>query len=339
MQTQSPISSRLKQLSLEELGGLQVVTASKAPQEVLRTPAAVYVITQEDIQRSGATNLPDILRLAPGVEVAQIDSSKYSVGIRGFGSRLARAVLVLIDGRSVYTPLFAGVYWEMQDTLINDIDRIEIIRGPGATIWGSNAVNGVINIITKSSRETQGTMIRAGGGNVEQGFASVRHGGLYRDASYRVWARGFTRGSQFHPDARNFDDWRRGQFGFRTDMSLGYSDTLSVMGDYYTSDVGQSLNVSTYSPPAITAIDRNVALSGGNVVAQWKRVLDANSDITVQAYFDRTNRKDINFQEVRNTFDADFVHHINRSWFDFSWGAGIRTSPSEFTRVVPTEIG
>ena len=233
-------SSQLKQLTLEELGNLHVVTASKAPQQVIRTPAAVYVITQEDIQRSGATTLPDILRLAPGVEVAQIDSSKFSVGIRGFGSRLARSVLVLIDGRSVYTPLFAGVYWEMQDTLLQDIDRIEVIRGPGATLWGSNAVNGVINIITKNAHETQGTSIRVGGGNVNQGLMSARYGGQWNGLSYRIWGKGFTRGPEFHPDGQNFDDWRRGQFGFRSDWNRG-RDQYNLQGDYYTSDVGQSL--------------------------------------------------------------------------------------------------
>src|SRR2546421_5675580 len=142
----------LKGLSLEQLGSIEVTTASKQPVKVSRTPAAIYVITQEDIRRSGATSIPEILRLAPGVEVARIDAVKWSIGIRGFGSRLSRAVLVVIDGRTVYSPLYAGVYWEVQDTLMEDVDRIEIIRGPGATIWGPNAVNGVINIITKSSK-------------------------------------------------------------------------------------------------------------------------------------------------------------------------------------------
>ena len=139
-------------MSLEELSTIEVTIASKEASRAFRTPAAIFVLTNDDIRRSGATNIPDLLRLVPGVEVAQIDSVKYAIGIRGFEGRLSRAVLVLIDGRSVYTPLFAGVYWESQNTLIEDIDRIEVIRGPGGTIWGSNAVNGVINIITKSSQ-------------------------------------------------------------------------------------------------------------------------------------------------------------------------------------------
>ncbi len=328
-------STQLKQLTLEQLGDLHVVTASKAPQQVLRTPAAVYVITQDDIQRSGAKSLPDILRLAPGVEVAQIDSSTFSVGIRGFGSRLARSVLVLIDGRSVYTPLFAGVYWEMQDTLLQDIDRIEVIRGPGATLWGSNAVNGVINIITKDAHETQGTSVEVGGGSVDQGFLSARYGGQWNGVSYRVWGKGFTRGPQFHPNGDNFDDWRRGQFGFRSDWNRG-RDQFTLQSDYYTSAVGESLNVSTYSPPAITAVERNIALSGGNVMMRWKRDLSGNSNFTLQAYFDRTNRRDINYGEVRNTFDVDFVHHISGHGYDLNWGVGARISPSDYTQVVPT---
>src|SRR5205807_9728364 len=143
------------------LGNIEVTTASKEPVKVLRTPAAIYVITQEDIRRSGATSIPEALRLAPGVTVARIDSSKWSIGIRGFGSRLSRSVLVVIDGRNVYSPLTAGVYWEVQDYVMEDIDHIEVIRGPGGTIWGPNAVNGVINIITKSSKDTQGGLVSA----------------------------------------------------------------------------------------------------------------------------------------------------------------------------------
>ena len=169
-----------------------MTTPSKEPTKVSRTPAAIYVITGEDIRRSGATSIPEALRLAPGVEVARIDSNKWSIGIRGFGSRLNRSVLVLIDGRTVYTPLFDGTYWEVQDTVMEDIDRIEVIRGPGGTIWGPNAVNGVINIITKSSNDTHGMLASAGGGNFEQGFADFRYGGGNgADFSYRIYGQGF----------------------------------------------------------------------------------------------------------------------------------------------------
>jgi iron complex outermembrane receptor protein len=150
------VPGSLKQLSLEQLGDVEVTTVSKQPQQLQRTPAAIFVITQEDIRRSGATNIPEALRMAPGVEVARIDADHWSVAIRGFAGQFSKSLLVLIDGRSVYTPLFDGVYWDVQNVMLEDIERIEVIRGPGGTIWGANAVNGVINIITKSSKETQG---------------------------------------------------------------------------------------------------------------------------------------------------------------------------------------
>src|SRR5712671_2192382 len=180
----------LKQLSLEQLANVEVTTASKEPVTIARTPAAVYVLTSEDIRRSGATSIPDALRLVPGVEVARIDSNKWSLGVRGFTGRLSRSVLVLIDGRSVYTPLFAGVYWEVQDTLLEDVDRIEVIRGPGGTIWGANAVNGVINIITKDAKETHGLLASGGGGSLDQDFFGLRYGGHSQDGlSYRVYGK------------------------------------------------------------------------------------------------------------------------------------------------------
>src|SRR5579862_6314414 len=210
----------LKHLSLAELGSVEVTTASKEPVEVWHTPAAIFVITHDDIERSGATTIPEALRLAPGVEVARIDSNKWSIGIRGFGSRLSRSVLVLIDGRTVYTTLFDGTYWEVQDTFMDDIDRIEVIRGPGGTIWGPNAVNGVINVITKNSKDTKGMVANAGGGNYEQGFAGYRYGGGNGDDfSWRAYVKGFTRAPEDHPDGRNFDDWREWQTGFRMDWA------------------------------------------------------------------------------------------------------------------------
>jgi iron complex outermembrane recepter protein len=176
-QPPSDAEGRLKGLSLQELGNIEVTSVSKVPVKLSQTPAAIFVITQEDIRRSGIRSLPEALRLAPGVDVAQIDDVKWAVGIRGFQSRLSRDILVLIDGRSVYDPLFHGVYWEVQDTLIEDIDRIEVIRGPGGIIWGANAVDGVINIITKSAKDTKGMLVSAGGGSVNQGFLDFRYGG------------------------------------------------------------------------------------------------------------------------------------------------------------------
>src|SRR6266849_1518828 len=229
----------LKQLSLEQLGKIEVTTASKEPVQATRTPAAIYVITQEDIRRSGASSIPEVLRLVPAVEVARIDSGKWSIGVRGFGSRLSRSVLVLIDGRTVYTPLFAGVYWDVQDTLLEDIERIEVIRGPGGTIWGANAVNAVINIITKSAKDTHGILASTGGGNIDQGFVNFRYGGgKGKDFHYRVYGKAFTRGPEFHPDARPFDVWEMGQAGFRMDWTAHARDALTLQGDIYNADDG-----------------------------------------------------------------------------------------------------
>ena len=230
---------RLKGLSLEELGNIEVTTVSKGPVKLSQTAAAIYVITQEDIRRSGVRSLPEALRLAPGVDVAQIDSVKWAVGIRGFQSRLSRDILVLIDGRSVYSPLFHGVYWEVQDTLLEDIDRIEVIRGPGGTIWGANAVNGVINIITKSAKDTKGTLVSGGGGTVDQGFLDVRQGGGNDDFSYRIYGKGTDTGPEYHPDHQQFDDWRRAQGGFRTDWAINSNDSLTIQGDIYDGVAGE----------------------------------------------------------------------------------------------------
>jgi len=331
---------RLKGLSLEELGNIEVTTVSKGPVKITRTPAAVYVITQDVIRRSGITSFPEVLRLAPGVEVARIDSVKWAIGIRGFSSRLSRAVLVMIDGRTVYSPLFHGVYWEVQDTMLEDIDRIEVIRGPGGTIWVANAVNGVINIITKSSKETQGALVSAGGGNVNQGFLSARYGGgNNRNFSYRIYGKGFTRGPEFHSDNRQFDDWRRSQGGFRTDWDVTNRDTFTIQGDMYRGVAGESTRVTLQSPPSAAIIDENAELSGGNLLARWRRVLSGGSDFQLQAYYDRASRRQANQAEFRDTFDVDFVHHLLLPHQqDFIWGFGARISLGKLPPVVPTYI-
>jgi iron complex outermembrane receptor protein len=301
----------LKNLSLEELSQIEVTTPSKEPTKVSQTAAAIYVITGEDIRRSGATCIPEALRLAPGVEVARIDSNKWAIGIRGFGSRLTRSVLVLIDGRTVYTPLFDGTYWEVQDTYMEDIDRIEVIRGPGGTIWGPNAVDGVINVITKPSKDTRGMQATVGGGNFEQGFADFRYGGGNGgNFNYRVYGKGFTRGPEDHSDGRNFDDWRSTQGGFRMDWTEGSRDTFTLEGDAYDEVAGESVVANTYTPPYSWVADANAYLSGANINGFWRRVLSPGNDFQVQVYYDRTNRHEANFAEDRNTFDIDFLQRL-----------------------------
>ncbi len=331
---------RLTHVSLEDLGQIEVTTASKVPVKATRTPAAIYVITQEDIRRSGATSIPEALRLAPGVEVARVDSNTWSLGVRGFESTLSRSVLVLIDGRSVYTPLFAGVYWQVQDTLLEDIERIEVIRGPGGTIWGANAVNAVINIITKRAQETHGTLVSTGGGNVDQGFVNFRYGtGNSKGFNYRIYGKAFTRGPEFHPDQKQFDDWRMGQTGFRTDWDVHNRDRLTLEGDIYSGDAGQRVGIASYSPPFMTNVEQNAELAGGNLLARWERELGSGSNVQLQTYYDRTNRNQANFGESRDTFDIDFIHHLPLAGRqDFLWGLGARLSSGNVSEVVPTVV-
>jgi iron complex outermembrane receptor protein len=328
----------LKNLSLEELSRIEVTEVLKEATDAFRTPAAVSVLTRQDIARSGATTIPDLLRLVPGVEVAQISSNKWAIGIRGFEGLLSKSVLVLIDGRSVYTPLFAGVYWEMQDTLIEDIERIEVIRGPGGTIWGANAINGVINIVTRSARDTRGILVTAAAGNVERGELGVRYGAGTDTFSYRLWGKGFKRAAQFHADDVNFDDWGKVQAGLRADWSPTLRDDIAVSAAGYGSHAGSRLAISTFSPPALVNIERNAELSGQHVNVAWRHALPSGADLQVRAYFDRTDREDLNYRETRNTFDFDFIHHFSSHRNDITWGAGFRKSPSRFYQTVPNVI-
>jgi iron complex outermembrane recepter protein len=326
----------LKRLSLEDLSRIEVTSPTKAPTDVSQTSMAIYVITGEDIRRSGATSIPEVLRLAPGVEVARIEGSKWSVGIRGFGSRLSRSVLVLIDGRTVYTTFFAGTYWEVQDTLLEDIGRIEVIRGPGGTIWGPNAVNGVINMITKSAKDTHGTLVSLGGGSEEQGFFNFRHGGGNgRNLNYRVYGKGFTRSPEFHSDGRNFDDWRAAQTGFRVDWNKTDRDAITFQGDLYKVEAGQSVQAVTYTPPFSRIVDATAPLSGGNIMGRWTRTLSEGNEVAVQAFYDRTNRFEANFGENRDTADIDFLQRSRiTARQQLIWGLGARFSAGRATEIV-----
>jgi len=328
----------LKQMSLAQLGSIEVTSTSKEPEEVWKTPAAIYVLTGDDIRRSGATSIPEALRLVPGVQVSRIDEDHWAVGIRGFADQFSKSMLVLVDGRSLYTPLFAGVYWALQDgVMIEDVDHIEVIRGPGGTIWGSNAVSGVINIITKHSKDTRGTLASVGGGNIDQGLGSFRFGASSgNDLNYRFYGKGFSRGSGYHPDDASFDSWRFGQLGFRSDWNKGEKDQITVQGDMYKGGVGQRVGWGLYNPPEQIISDQAVAVSGGNVLASWRHDLHEGSDIQVQMYYDRTFADAPHYQETRNTFDLDFIHHFTVARQSIIWGTGLRLSPSDFVQTVPT---
>jgi len=336
--TGQPDGQILTQLSLQELGDVEVTTVSKEPEEVWNTPAAVYVLTQEDIRRSGATSIPEALRLVPGVEVARVDANHWAVGIRGFGSGFSKSVLVLIDGRSVYTPLYAGVYWDVQNVPMEDIDHIEVIRGPGGTIWGANAVNGVINIITKSASETHGGLAAVGGGNVDEGRGDFQYGGGNGNGfDYRVYGMAFRDGEEFHPNHDEFDAWELGQAGFRTDWKRQDRDTFTLQGDLYNGSEGQLVSVSSYSPPSTLNLPGPVLVSGGNLLGRWERKFKAGSDLQIQTYYDRTSRLTPQLGEIRDTFDVDVLYHLTLKWKqDVLLGAGARWSPDDIIQRIPT---
>ncbi|TMQ48955.1 MAG: hypothetical protein E6K73_10745 [Candidatus Eisenbacteria bacterium] len=225
--TQPP--SVLKKMSLEELFDLEVTSVSQKPESLSKTSAAIHVVTHDDVQRMGALSIPEALRYIPGVEVARVDSRQYAITARGFNGTVANKLLVLIDGRSVYTPLYSGVFWDVQDAFMDDIEQIEVIRGPGATVWGANAVNGVINVITKDAAHTQGLLVTGGAGNAERGFGGARYGGtLGSHAFYRVYGKSFDRAPSLLPSRRAAgDDFRISQGGVRIDWTPSATDGRS----------------------------------------------------------------------------------------------------------------
>lgn len=315
----------LKNLSLEELGNIEVTSQKKEPEKIWRSSSSIFVITQEDIRRSGVTSIADALRLAPGVEVARMTSTSYAIGIRGLQSNFSKSVLVLIDGRSVYTPLFSGVYWDVQDIVLDNIERIEVIRGPGGTIWGPNAVNGIINIITKHTSDTQGAYLNTVLGNVDR-IGEVRYGGKNGRFSYRIWGKGFYREHQFHQDNRNYDNWHQGRAGFRGDFERGQDSFTFNMAGY-----------GGNSPHEVGTTIADDSVSGGHVRAGWKRNLGNGSDIAVHAYFDRTIRIGNQLGETRNTWDVDAIHHVNAGdRHDIIYGVGLRWSPTRFIQKQPS---
>ncbi len=317
------------ELSIEELMDIEVSLVSRKAESVRSAPAAIHVVTQEDIRQSGATTIADALRLVPGLQVARMEANKWAIAARGFDGRFARHMLVLIDGRTAYTPLFSGVFWEIQDFVLEDIERIEVIRGPGGAMWGANAVNGVVNVVTKRAADTQGGLLVLGAGTEERGTGSIRYGGVVgEDAHYRVYAKGFERDAGGLADNEEGDDnWRMRRGGFRLDWDVTARDSLTLCGDYYDGDIGQRVFVPNFlAPPTFTTdMTEDVDVSGGNVLLRWERLLQEESDLALQLYYDRTERSELTVGEKRNTFDIDFQHRF--PWaetHDLMWGVGYR---------------
>ncbi|MCP4694522.1 MAG: TonB-dependent receptor plug domain-containing protein, partial [Desulfobacterales bacterium] len=263
----------LKSLTLEELAEVEVTSAAKTPQKLADSPAAVFVITGEDIRRSGAAGIPEALRMAPGVHVARINVNSWAISARGFNSFFSNKLLVMMDGRTVYSPLYSGVFWSVQDTMLEDIDRIEVIRGPGASLWGANAVNGVINIITKSSEDATGGLVVAGAGTEERGFGGVRYGArVGENAHIRAYARYVAReASAADRGIDDKDDFRRALAGFRLDSRLSAVDSLTIQGDVVVRETDLHYRRHTTSPPYRELSRGKGALDGGNILARWTR--------------------------------------------------------------------
>lgn len=333
--------SDLTVMSIEDLMGIKVTSVSKKAQYLSDSAAAIFVITNEDLRRSGVTNIPDALRMVPGLNVARIDSNKWAVNSRGATSRFADKLLVLIDGRSVYTPSFSGVYWEVQNVMLEDVERIEVIRGPGATLWGANAVNGVINIISKHAEDTQGGLVSLGGGSEEQAFASARYGTALGKNTYgRIYAKGFERDEfQFSQGEDAGDDWGMRQGGFRVESDLNANDSIKLQGDIYQGDINQQMTLLSSTAPYGTEENNDTEVSGGNLVARWQSILSSTSEFTLQAYYDRTERKEGFVHEKRNSFDLDFQHRFSAGTrHDIVWGARYRHTNDDFARVPVVSI-
>jgi iron complex outermembrane recepter protein len=331
-------SSDLLDMNLEQLSKQDVVvpslstpvsTVSRQESTVGRSPAAVFVVTPEMIRRSGAQTIPDVLRMVPGLQVANVNQNSWAVSSRGFNDRFANKLLVQIDGRVVYSPLWGGVYWDAQEVILEDVERIEVVRGPGATVWGSNAVNGVINIITKDAQSTQGTLLNAGGGNVQRGFSSVRYGAaVNEDLHWRAYGKQFERGPGFS-SIGEADDWRQGRGGFRADWTPG-DDTITLQGDIYDGSSGTNQLLTTPVFPFQETVATDDELRGGNVLFRWARAYDEHTGSQFQCYYDNTQRHTSAFNEDRDTVDFDYQYRFPLAdRHELIAGCGYRRSEDE----------
>ncbi len=322
----------IKRLTLEELADIDVYSASRRLEPVQGAANAVYVLTNEDIRRAHVTSIPEALRLVPGVQVARLGANRWAVSIRGFNSSSANKLLVLIDGRSVYDPLFSGTFWQSQDVMLEDVDRIEVIRGPGGALWGANAVNGVINIITRHARDTQGGLVAAGAGTEERGFGSVRYGWQpSADQHARVYAKSFERSTGFSPSDNPYDATQMYQTGFRWDGEANAHDQLRVSGDVYGGQVGQRDNATS---------TQDVDHRGGNLLGHWTRKLSDKESLGLQFYYSRIELDQVTISEKRDTYDLEFQHSVVPAASHLlAWGLGVRnTSDKIDVNSPPTTI-
>lgn len=328
-QVKSP--SDIGELEFAQLANIKVTSVSKKEESLSGAAAAIHVITPEDIRRSGATSLPEVLRLAPGLQVARIDARRWAVSARGFNGEFANKLLIMVDGRTVYTPLFSGVQWRLVDPVLEDIERIEVVRGPGATVWGANAVNGVINIITKSAQATQGGLVTAGGGSEETAFGVLRYGlKLNDDAFLRVYAKGgLGDDTRLAGGGASVDAWQSGLGGFRLDWNPTGADTVMVQGEFYAGTSDQFSSVAFPFDPA--------RYHGGHALARWTRELGDDSRTSLQFFYNRNVLDQEGFQEDRDQYDVEFQHQFALGTRNnFVWGGGYRLN---LDRMLPGKLG
>ena len=327
-------TEELIELSLEELLQVTVTTAARKPQSLSSTPAAIFVVSQEDIQRSGARTIPDILRMVPGIQVQQVDASSWAVTARGSNGIFANKLLVLMDGRTAYSPMFSGVRWDRQDTDLASIDRIEVIRGPGAAMWGANAVNGVINIITKHTRETEGFEADAAVSSLTSIETTARWGGGVGDGfHYRAYGKYFDRNG-YAPEVNgdSYDDWDMWRIGGRFDWSVNPNDEITLIAEAYDGSVGDNILQNSVAPPYQTSTNISDEASGQFALVSWNRILSDSSDFQLKMYVDHAERDQIAPEEALDTVDVDFQHHFKfGSRHDLVWGLGLRHAEDETT--------
>ena len=322
-------------LALQEVMELEITSVSKKPQTISRAAAAVFVITGDDIRRAGAQSIPDALRLAPGLQVAQISANAWAVSARGPNGRFANKLLVLVDGRTVYSPMFSGTSWDVQDTILADIDRIEVIRGPGAALWGANAVNGVINIITKSAVATQGTLVDMRAGTSTEGQISLRHGGQLEGLGHwRLYGKAFENKAftLANGQGKAMDAWKQQRLGWRGDMNPTAQDAVTVQSEIYQGTSGESALLNRLLPPGNLLQGTTQTVSGGHLLARWQRELPNNNSLTLQTYIDHSKRDWPAHPFMRlNTLDADFQYrHRAFKGHDIVLGAAMRRNEKTF---------
>ncbi len=316
-------------IDLEDLLQLRVLSAGRKEQPLSGVPAAITIIRGDDILRMGATSIAEALRAAPGVHVGRNTANSWAICPRGFSDVLSNKLLVLMDGRSVYSPLHSGVYWDVQDTFLEDVDRIEVVRGPGGTLWGANAINGVVNIITKPATQTEGVVVTAGGGTEERVFAGARAGfKASEDVFVRVYAKAFERDdakSGADPRHRAYDGWSMARGGFRTDWKAGDADRILFMADYYDGQVKEEIVRTRLTAPFMETVRNRMDVRGADAVFRWDRTFAESSSLSVQLSYDHTYRNEAVFNETLDTGDADFTHRFSPfPGQEILWGAGYR---------------